>query len=60
MKVAEDLRRAVLQAAIEGKLTGGSLENWRFVRLGDIALSIQYGYNAPAREEGTVRMVSYQ
>ncbi|MBQ3585508.1 MAG: restriction endonuclease subunit S [Synergistaceae bacterium] len=57
MKVAEDLRRAVLQAAIEGKLTGGSLENWRFVRLGDIALSIQYGYNAPAREEGTVRMV---
>ena len=57
MKVAEDLRRAVLQAAIEGKLTGGSLENWRFVRLGDIALSIQYGYNAPAREEGTVKMV---
>ncbi|MBQ3585858.1 MAG: restriction endonuclease subunit S, partial [Synergistaceae bacterium] len=37
MKLAEDLRRAVLQAAIEGNLTGGSQENWRFVRLGDIS-----------------------
>ena len=36
MKLAENLRRAVLQAAIEGKLTGGSQENWRFVRLGDV------------------------
>lgn len=36
MKLAEDLRRAVLQAGIEGKLTGGSCEGWRFVRLGDI------------------------
>lgn len=36
MKLAEDLRRSVLQAAIEGKLTGGSRESWRFVRLGEI------------------------
>ena len=36
MKLAEDLRRSVLQAAIEGKLTEGSCEGWRFVRLGDI------------------------
>ena len=36
MKIAEDLRRAVLQAAIEGILTGGSRVGWRFVRLGDI------------------------
>ncbi len=36
MKLAEDLRRSVLQAAIEGKLTGGSREGWRFVRLGDV------------------------
>ena len=36
MKLAEDLRRAVLQAAIEGKLTGEGREGWRFVRLGDI------------------------
>ena len=37
MKLAEDLRRAVLQAAIEGELTGGKREGWRFVRLGDIS-----------------------
>ena len=36
MKLAEDLRRSVLQSAVEGKLTGGSREGWRFVRLGDI------------------------
>lgn len=57
MKLAEDLRRSVLQAAIEGKLTGGRCEGWRFVRLMDISLSIQYGYNAPAREKGSVKMV---
>lgn len=37
MKLAEDLRRAVLQAAIEGNLTGGSREGWRFVRLEECA-----------------------
>ncbi|MBR4195439.1 MAG: restriction endonuclease subunit S [Synergistaceae bacterium] len=36
MKLAEDLRRSVLQAAVEGKLTGGSREGWRFVRLDEI------------------------
>lgn len=36
MKIAEELRRAVLQAGIEGRLTGGRCEGWRFVRLGDI------------------------
>ncbi len=36
MKLAEDLRRAVLQAAVEGKLTGGKCEGWRFVRLKDV------------------------
>ena len=58
MKLAEDLRRSVLQAAREGKLTGGRCEGWRFVRLMDISLSIQYGYNAPAREKGSVKYVS--
>ena len=36
MKLAEELRRAVLQAAIEGKLTGGRREGWRFVTIGDV------------------------
>ncbi|MBQ9389546.1 MAG: restriction endonuclease subunit S, partial [Synergistaceae bacterium] len=57
MKLSGDLRRSVLQAAIQGELTGGSQENWRWVRLGDISLSIQYGYNAPACEKGSVKMV---
>ena len=36
MKVAEDLRRAVLQAAIEGRLTGGRCEGWRWVTISDV------------------------
>ena len=31
-----DMREALLQAAIEGKLTGSNTDNWRWVRLGDI------------------------
>ncbi len=36
MKLSEDLRRSVLQAAIQGKLTGGNQEGWRWVKLGEI------------------------
>ncbi len=36
MKLAEELRRAVLQAAIEGKLTGGRRDGWRLVTIGDV------------------------
>ena len=39
MKLADDLRRTVLQAAIEGNLTGGSREGWRFVRLKDVGIT---------------------
>ena len=31
--------------------------NWQWERWGNISLSIQYGYNAPAEISGTVRMV---
>ena len=31
--------------------------NWCWVRWGNIAESIQYGYNAPAKENGRIRMV---
>ena len=31
------MRDALLQAAIEGKLTGSNTDNWQFVRLGDIS-----------------------
>lgn len=101
MVLAEDLRQAVLQTALQGKLTK-QLEtdsdvdemliniqaekkklitekkikkekplpeiqeedipfdipdNWRWVRWGDLAYSIQYGYNAPAKEVGRIKMV---
>ena len=32
-------------------------DNWCWVRLGVIAQSIQYGYNAPALEKGAIKMV---
>ena len=32
-------------------------ESWEWVRLGDIADSIQYGYSAPARQSGRIRMI---
>lgn len=32
-------------------------ESWKWVRWGTISESIQYGYNAPAKENGRIRMV---
>ena len=32
-------------------------ENWKWVRWGDLSESIQYGYNAPAQESGSIKMV---
>ena len=51
MKLAEDLRRAVLQAAIEGSLTGGSCEGWRFVRLDEIGEIIGGGTPDTSKSE---------
>jgi len=56
-KFPGDMRDSLLQAAIQGKLTRSNMDNWQRVRLRDISLSVQYGYNAPAREEGTVKMI---
>lgn len=101
MVLAEDLRQAVLQAALQGKLaeqldTDSNVdemlisiqeekerfiaekkikkekplpeiqedeipfdipENWKWMRWGNLAYSIQYGYNAPAQEAGKIKMV---
>ena len=35
----------------------GIPETWRWVRWGDLSESIQYGYNAPARASGRIKMV---
>lgn len=32
-------------------------ESWKWVRWGDLSQSIQYGYNAPAKENGRIKMV---
>ena len=32
-------------------------ENWKWMRWGNLAYSIQYGYNAPAQEAGKIKMV---
>ena len=32
-------------------------QNWKWVRWGDISERIQYGFNAPAKESGRIRMV---
>ena len=32
-------------------------ESWEWVRWGDLSQSIQYGYNAPAKEHGRIKMV---
>ena len=32
-------------------------ESWKWVRWGNLSFSIQYGYNAPAKKSGRIRMV---
>lgn len=32
-------------------------ESWKWVRWGNLSLSIQYGYNAPGKTSGTIKMV---
>ena len=35
----------------------GIPDNWAWVRWGNLSFSIQYGYNAPAKESGRIKMV---
>ena len=32
-------------------------DNWKWIRWGDLSEKIQYGYNAPAKSEGRIKMV---
>lgn len=100
-KFPEDMKKSILQYAIQGKLveqraeegTGEELyqqiqtekqhliaekkikkekplaeisedeipfdipESWKWVRWGNLSFSIQYGYNAPAKQAGRIKMV---
>ena len=46
-----------VERCIDDELTFEIPESWAWVRWGSIAESIQYGYNAPAKQEGRIRMV---
>ena len=46
-----------VERCIDNELPFEIPESWAWVRWGSIAESIQYGYNAPAKQEGRIRMV---
>ena len=46
-----------VERCIDDELPFEIPETWAWVRWGSIAESIQYGYNAPAKQEGRIRMV---
>ena len=46
-----------MERCIDAELPFEIPESWAWVRWGAIAESIQYGYNAPAKQEGRIRMV---
>ena len=41
----------------EDKIPFDIPETWKWVRLGEISKSVQYGYNAPAKIKGRIKMV---
>ena len=45
------------ECCIDDELPFDIPESWVWVRWGSIAESIQYGYNAPAKQEGRIKMV---
>ena len=45
------------ECCIDDELPFEIPESWVWVRWGSIAESIQYGYNAPAKQEGRIKMV---
>ena len=58
MKIAEDLRRSVLQAAIEGSLTGGMREGWRFVELNEIFQFVDYRGMTPIKSAKGIFLIT--
>ena len=52
-KFPGDMRNALFQAAIEGRLTGSNIDNWRRVRLGDV-ISLISGTDLPTDQHNTV------
>ena len=46
-----------LAEIVEDEIPFDIPESWKWVRWGDLSFSIQYGYNAPAKSSGRIKMV---
>ncbi len=55
MERFEDKKRP--EVCIDDEVPFEIPEGWEWCRWGSIAVSIQYGYNAPAKESGVIKMV---
>ena len=55
MERFEDKKRG--EVCIDDEIPFEIPESWEWCRWGSIAVSIQYGYNAPAKESGVIKMV---
>ena len=50
-------KRGKIESCLDEKLPFVIPESWGWERWGNISQSIQYGYNAPAKESGRIKMV---
>ena len=46
-----------IERCIDNEIPVDIPESWAWERWGNIAISIQYGYNAPAKDCGRIKMV---
>lgn len=50
-------KQKVLPEITEEEIPFDIPDNWKWVRLGNLSKSLQYGYNAPAKSKGRIKMV---
>ena len=50
-------KQKALPDIIEDEIPFEIPETWKWVRLGELSKSVQYGYNAPAKNKGRIKMV---
>ena len=57
IKVGKIKKEKPLPKITEDEIPFDIPDTWKWVRWGDLSQSIQYGYNAPAKEKGRIKMV---
>ena len=57
IKAGKIKKENTLPEIVEDEIPFDIPESWKWVRWGDLSQSIQYGYNAPAKENGRIKMV---